>query len=312
LNSNNLSLRIWIIILILITNSCYAPQEWEDLESDLEPVLNVYGLISLDPDVNSFVRIYRTTDLEELSAILVGIDSIWYSEEDDFWWIDSIYEPANIITDAVVTVWSGEDSTQFHYVPREYSWEFDKNNYQAAEGLFTPQANTSYHLSIVAPGFDTVTGYLTTPEIPVLIDSLIQDSVSRDQPYEIFWQTISETKGFISGSLIYEDQFVEENGFVDICGAWFERVVDLDDGHYTLPPEFCLSDTGFSSPIPYYLRLVSMDENYYEYFILGETGDYSNFLLDAETTIGRAVGIEGGYGLFGAIGSHAIELTFLP
>jgi hypothetical protein len=46
-----------------------------------------------------------------------------------------------------------------------------------------------------------------------------------------------------------------------------------------------------------------MDENYYEYFVIGEVGEYSNGLLNYPTTKGRSVGIEGGFGIFGSIGS---------
>ena len=53
----------------------------------------------------------------------------------------------------------------------------------------------------------------------------------------------------------------------------------------------------------YVLRLTAMDENYYEYFVIGEAGEYSNGLLNYPTTKGRSVGIEGGFGVFGSIGS---------
>ena len=46
-----------------------------------------------------------------------------------------------------------------------------------------------------------------------------------------------------------------------------------------------------------------MDNNYYDYFIVGESGEYSNVLLNYPTTKGRSVGLEGGFGLFGSIAS---------
>mgnify|MGYP005695397411 FL=1 len=62
----------------------------------------------------------------------------------------------------------------------------------------------------------------------------------------------------------------------------------------------------------YFIRLTSMDENYYEYFILGESGEYSNALLNYPTTKGRSVGIEGGFGFFGSIASDGLLLKISP
>ena len=55
-----------------------------------------------------------------------------------------------------------------------------------------------------------------------------------------------------------------------------------------------------------------MDDNYYEYFITGELGEYSNLLLNYPTTKGRSVGIEGGFGVFGSIGSDGAILNIRP
>tara|TARA_B000000441_G_C21517975_1_gene218785 strand:+ start:225 stop:392 length:168 start_codon:yes stop_codon:yes gene_type:complete len=55
-----------------------------------------------------------------------------------------------------------------------------------------------------------------------------------------------------------------------------------------------------------------MDENYYEYFIVGESGEYSNALLNYPTTKGRSIGIEGGFGFFGSIASDGLMLKISP
>ena len=51
-----------------------------------------------------------------------------------------------------------------------------------------------------------------------------------------------------------------------------------------------------------------MDENYYDYFVVGEAGEYSNALLNYPTTKGRSVGIQGGFGFFGSIASDRLLL----
>ena len=103
------------IILALNVLGCITTEtEWEDLESDYDHVLNVFGLINLDSNQTSFIGLYRTTDLDELSQIFIGVDTVGYYEyededkgedgEDGYWVIDSIYEPAAMIKDASIFV----------------------------------------------------------------------------------------------------------------------------------------------------------------------------------------------------------------
>ena len=58
----------------------------------------------------------------------------------------------------------------------------------------------------------------------------------------------------------------------------------------------------------YIIRITAMDENYYDYFVIGESGEYSNALLNYPTTKGRSVGIQGGFGFFGSIASDRLLL----
>ncbi|MAI86855.1 MAG: hypothetical protein CMF99_06815, partial [Candidatus Marinimicrobia bacterium] len=50
------------------------------------------------------------------------------------------------------------------------------------------------------------------------------------------------------------------------------------------------------------------NHNYYDYFVVGESGEYSNALLNYPTTKGRSVGIQGGFGFFGSIASDRLLL----
>ena len=101
-------------ILALNFLGCLGPEtSWEDLESNYDHVLNVFWLMNLDSGQTSFIGLYRTTDLDELSQNFVGVDTVGYYEfeddeekegEDGYWVIDSIYEPAALIRDATVLV----------------------------------------------------------------------------------------------------------------------------------------------------------------------------------------------------------------
>ncbi|MDP6032565.1 MAG: DUF4249 family protein [Candidatus Marinimicrobia bacterium] len=291
------------VAFIIIFNGC-AEGEWELLEVDYEPVLNVFGLISLDPEVDSFVRVYRTTTLSEESEIFVGVDTLVFGEEV---YLDSIYEPAGLIKNAQVSIKANGTSIPFNFVPKQYSWEYEKNVYLDTLGTFTPQSGTTYLLDVTVPGYDSVKGQLLTPEIPVLIDSMIQDTVSTKRTYKIVWQQLNEGKGYLSGRL--------EGWKIDFekgCEPDFDRVVDLQEGTYTVPVRICEERQAEpSEPEPFIIRLMTMDENYYEYFIRGEEGGYNNFLLGSGTTAGQSVGIEGALGVFGAVASSKVQRVII-
>ncbi len=59
---------VLISLLGFIFYGClsFAPElEWEDVTSDHDPVLNVFGLLSADSILTSFVRVNRTLDMED-------------------------------------------------------------------------------------------------------------------------------------------------------------------------------------------------------------------------------------------------------
>jgi len=321
------------------------------VESDYDHVLNVFGLINLDSGHTSFIGLYRTTDLDEVSQVLVGVDTLYYYEyekdegedgEEGFWVIDSIYEPAALIKDAVVLVSDNQgNSYEFSFVDKvtfidtiyidttftfygyTFDWDttiydtntFRINFYVDTTGTFTPQSETNYQLSITAPGFDPVSGFLTTPMIPT-IDSLVQrgqaaDTINASEPFDIFWGSQGNGKGMITGEVLFNNQETDTT-WQEWCGGFFEQAVDFSDSSAFIPGSFCEETIDSPQPEDYFVRLTAMDENYYEYFITGEIGEYANLLLNYPTTKGRSVGIEGGFGVFGSIGSSQVLKTILP
>ena len=89
----NSKLLIHLLLFIIILNSCYKSTEWENVTADYDPVLNVMGIISLDGNIDSFVGVYRTTELTETSLIFSGnVDTnSWYDIETDteYTWRDN-------------------------------------------------------------------------------------------------------------------------------------------------------------------------------------------------------------------------------
>ena len=293
-----------IIVFIIFFNAC-AEGEWELIEAEYEPELIVFGLISLDPEVDSFVHVYRSLSLSEKAEIFAQVDSFLY---DGVVYRDSIYGPAGLIKNAQVSVTTNGISTPFDFVPRQNYWSPEANFYIDTIGTFKPQPSTTYFLDVTVPGYNPVKGELLTPEIPVLIDSLIQDTISVKRNYKIVWKKINEGKGILTGR-IGEVKYSEVSGNFLGCDPDFDRVVNLQDGIYTVPTKICEDrELEIIEPLPFKIGLTTIDENYYKYFIRGEEGGYSNFLLGAGTTGGRSVGIYGGLGVFCSIATTQLDV----
>ncbi len=346
-----------MLYIIFNMHGCSFPtNEWIELESDYDHVLNVFGLVNLDSGYPSYIGLYRTTNLDEKSQNLVEIDTLYYCDcsndecwdcdevGDGYWVIDSIYEPAALIKDASVSLSDDEGNVYiFSFVDKitfvdtiyfdttfvtygtTVSWDttiYDTNNYRInyyvdTTGLFIPEPGVKYNLSITAPGFNDVVGSLVTPVLPNL-DSLSQKGVSVDtvvvnEPFTIHWREENEGTAMITGEVI--DRYYSNSDSTSDdwwCGGYFDPfIIDLGNSSqnpYSVQSEFC--DQTFEEPTSkdYYIRLISMDDNYYEYFITGEQGEYSNAILNYPTTKGRSVGINGGFGFFGSIASDGLLL----
>tara|TARA_B110000438_G_C15808396_1_gene648500 strand:+ start:1650 stop:2966 length:1317 start_codon:yes stop_codon:yes gene_type:complete len=208
-------------------NNCYRSTEWEKINADYNPVLNVIGIISLDSNTESFIGVYRTTDLSELSMKFSGeIDTIqFYDDENDslVFELDSLYEPAGLIDSAVVIVFSELET--FNFI-------FDSKSRQYKNNNFIPLENTKYSLIIDVNGFDLVTGDLMTPITTYLDTLLINDTLVSSNNYTLSWnndQFIAEyamLKGELKNSYKY-------------CGGNFSSLVELSSQQFTVYPEWC-------------------------------------------------------------------------
>ena len=353
------------ICFLVVLNICaclYPGIEWEDLESDYDHVLNVFGLINLDSLETSYIGLYRTTDLDEISQIFVEVDSFYCDcDNDDCWdcddlddgyWVyDSIYEPAALIKDARVQInddfgnifdFSFIEYDFFHFDTVMYdtidtvivdflgnithydtiltiiidtTFQYRINYYKDTTGTFNPTPETNYYLSIISPGYDTISGLLTTPALPQ-IDSIVQrnnivDTISVYEPFDLYWEPHQNGMGMITGEVLFSDWSIDTS-VGDWCGGYFDPFMidlsDLSSNPYTVITDFCQEELNEKITRDYYLRLTAMDDNYYEYFIIGEVGEYSNALLNYPTTKGRSVGIDGGFGFFGSIASDGFML----
>ena len=290
-------IQLYFFIFAIFFTACEVDNNWEKIEADYDPELIVFGLISLDPEIDSFVKVYRTLELSEESEIIASTDTF---QTDDSTYIFSNYEPAGLIKNAEVSITSNGISIPFNFVSRQL-FEREKNHYLDTLGIFIPQPGTIYTLNISVPGYPLVKGELLTPIIPVLIDSLIQDTISIKRDYDIVWEKLNSGKGILTGRLGGVKDGEVSDSFID-CNPNLDRVVDIQEGSYKVLAKIC-DDPPLDIMLPFKIGLMTMDDNYYQYFIKGEGSKYNNFLLGSETTAGYSVGIQGALGVFGSIAS---------
>ena len=277
--------------------------EWEDVTSDHDPVLNVFGLLSADSILTSFVRVHRTLDMEEAADSLTR-DTIGGN-------IFISYTSRFIIRDAEVIVSNGENEFLFEYT--DYS--FDLNGslsevYQYQGDDLYPQPGETWTLNVTTPGGLSVTGETIIPPLPQISSEELPDSFQLDQTMEITWQPMADNYQIMNignylGYFGYDDYY--GGGFS--CGLWQENIIKPEEESWTYRRDICEES--------YYqewdedlllLNLMSMDNNYFDYFIRYGEVEFSSSTI-GEGGSGRSFGIDGGIGVFGSV---AIDRHWIP
>ena len=281
-----------------------APElEWEDVKSDHDPVLNVFGLLSADSILTSFVRVHRTLDMEEAADSLTR-DTIGGNT-----FIS--YTSRFIIRDAEVIVSNGENEFLFEYT--DYS--FDLNGslsevYQYQGDDLYPQPGETWTLNVTTPGGLSVTGETIIPPLPQISSEELPDSFQLDQTMEITWQPMADNYQIMNignylGYFGYDDYY--GGGFS--CGLWQENIIKPEEESWTYRRDIC--DESYYQEWDedlLLLNLMSMDNNYFDYFIRYGEVEFSSSTI-GEGRSGRSFGIDGGIGVFGSV---AIDRHWIP
>ena len=300
-------MRFIIISLLsftLIGCLSLAPDlEWEDVTSDHDPVLNVFGLLSADSILTSFVRVHRTLDMEEAADSLTR-DTIGGN-------IFISYTSRFIIRDAEVIVSNGENEFLFEYT--DYS--FDLNGslsevYQYQGDDLYPQPGETWTLNVTTPGGLSVTGETIIPPLPQISSEELPDSFQLDQTMEITWQPMADNYQIMNignylGYFGYDDYY--GGGFS--CGLWQENIIKPEEESWTYRRDIC--DESYYQEWDedlLLLNLMSMDNNYFDYFIRFGEVEFSSSTI-GEGGSGRSFGIDGGIGVFGSV---AIDRHWIP
>ena len=303
-------MRFIIISLLsftLIGCLSLAPDlEWEDVTSDHDPVLNVFGLLSADSILTSFVRVHRTLDMEEAADSLTR-DTIGGN-------IFISYTSRFIIRDAEVIVSNGENEFLFEYT--DYS--FDLNGslsevYQYQGDDLYPQPGETWTLNVTTPGGLSVTGETIIPPLPQISSEELPDSFQLDQTMEITWQPMADNYQIMNignylGYFGYDDYY--GGGFS--CGLWQENIIKPEEESWTYRRDICDEsyDQEWDEDL-LLLNLMSMDNNYFDYFIRFGEVEFSSSTI-GEGGSGRSFGIDGGIGVFGSVGIDRHWIPMIP
>ena len=298
----------------------FSPElEWEEVEADYEPELNIIGILSGDTLVTSFVRVHRTLRVDEAADTLMR-DTIFGN-------VVPYYASRFVIRDAQVTL---SNSTKDYTLQLMKSVEGNRreNLYEAYVyngGDLNPKPGEKWILSVTTPGGLSATGETIVPPLPQLNKEQLPDSFNTNQTMDIFWVAQQDNYQLVNVNnyqsyLFYDDYDTEEGKNYDSCGFWQELVVSPGDTVWTYRRDICEDAVRIGETNDYetedflLINLMSMDSNYHNYFLKygggGEDEEFSSLFL-GQGGSGRSFGIQGGIGLFGSIGfdRHYLPIT---
>jgi len=253
-----------------------APElEWEDVTSDHESTLNIFGLISADSILTSFVRVHRTLDMEA--------------------------PPRFIIRDAEVIISNGMNEYIFEYT------DFFLDEIVSLEEVYlypgndlNPQPGETWTLNVTTPGGLSVTGETIVPPLPQIFNEELPDSFHLNQTMEITWQPMADN---------YQIMNIGNYGGGFSCGLWQENIIKPEEESWTYRRDICneSNDQEWDEDL-LLLNLMSMDNNYFDFFIRFGEVEFSSSTI-GEGGSGRSFGIDGGIGVFGSV---AIDRHWIP
>lgn len=299
--------HIFILSFLLIV-SCDG-WGWQPVESDHDSTLNVFALIVSEPDTGyAIVYVHQSLNLQEPENIIISSDTIYYGPGPDDFYMNDIYQSAYTILDANVTLSNQNNEWEFTYIS-ESDWGIYESKYIDTSGTFHPEPGETYSLQVESNDGRLVQGSVTVPLRPHIKEEFVEDSLSHRFPYSIPFDPVED-----DGTFRIKTNTVD--GYY-ICGAtqiqlisdrsdtvWTSKVIDCDRGW---------DDWPVADELDLDIILESLDPNYYNYFIEhGNKNEFISFIMGSEGATGRSFGIEGGYGVFGAISTDKIERIFVP
>jgi|FLOH01.1.fsa_nt_gi hypothetical protein len=330
------SIKILIIITILLFVSSCGNWGWQDIDSDNQEKLNIVGVISLDNSLRSFIIVHKTLATSGSDSRIISYDTTyfeawqWYDKDlgivvyDTLWYntphIHAITESRYLVKDATVTV--SDDTRDYAFVlapETAYSYDdyyygdnifTDPAIYLNTDGNFVPAPESHYTLSITTPDGLALTASVQTPPLPQIIESDLSDTLSVKRLFEIKWKYDGDYSAMLTTgtkeALLWED---------DICGMYQYGILEPGDTTWNSSVEsWCYEiDQNPNAVSQMDIRLRFLDEHYYDYFLATNDGaaEISNFLV-GNGAIGVSAGVEGGFGVFGALSGYWTKRVVIP
>ena len=300
-------------MLCFLFGSCITLEqelEWEDVKSDHDPVLNIMGIISSDTLVESFVRVHRSLTMDEARDSLVRdtIDGVQYL----------YYMPRFVIRNANVAVSNQANSYTLEYQsfdPEDF--DFEKPELQVGSYIYrgddmNPQPGEIWTLSITTPDGKSVTGETILPPKPEIADGVLPDTFNVNSVITMKFAPLDDNIQIINiGNLLsyFSPYYYDNYGSGYSCGLTQEHTIWQGVDSLVYQREICNNSDADWDEDALIIHMLSMDQNYYEYFIrYGEDPEFSNLLIGSGGS-GGGFGLDGGIGFFGSIG---IDRAFIP
>jgi hypothetical protein len=155
-------------------------------------------------------------------------------------------------------------------------------------------------LNVTTPGGLSVIGETIVPPLPQIFNEELPDSFHLNQTMEITWQPMADN---------YQIMNIGNYGGGFNCGLWQENIIKPEEESWTYRRDICneSNDQEWDEDL-LLLNLMSMDNNYFDFFIRFGEVEFSSSTI-GEGGSGRSFGIDGGIGVFGSV---AIDRHWIP
>ncbi len=280
---------------------------WEPVTGDTTPQLNVFGLISTDSTLQSFVVVHKTLGLSSPDQTIT-YDTLWYSydHQHNGYYVWPHIASSYLVDDAAVTISDGTQSWNF-ILQADTTYGFmnrfssDQSIYVDPAGTFTGVPDTDYELEITTPDSLHLTGQTHTPPKPVLYSDILPDTLVLHSNFTISWQFQADA---INQIATYSDDY--------FCGSDYNELVRSGDSTWTTAYPFdCYRNEGGPSTSQLHIILKNLDPNYYGYFYENQANDFYSFLIGAGGTAIQ-YGVTGGLGVFGSFSRTGLARIAVP
>lgn len=296
---------ILLVVVLTFWVSC-GNWGWEPVTGDTDPKLNVFGLISTDPAIESFVVVHQTISLEGPDVVEVQ-DTLWWGPDSSSYTIQARNQSRYVVENATVRVSRGGASWLFTPVAPSkttYPWEIRDLNlvYKDTTGSFSAQPGQSYTLSVTTPEGLTLTGSTITPAVPQFAHlEALPDTIQLHRNFTVRWRPDPE-----------HNYQLTTTGDLYLCGSEYDELLQPRDSVWTSQyPYECFENEWDPEAVKLDIILKALDENFYGYFFQHQADEFFSFFMGQGGEIAQ-YGVTGGYGVFGSISRSRIQRIAVP